>query len=228
MNYLRPSVKRGQIAPDEEDLILRLHRLLGNRWSLIAGRIPGRTDNEIKNYWNTHLSKKLISKGIDPRTHKPFNPSDSINETNKASTSKTHFPNPNPNGGEEEEEARIGNGFFQNNKENQNQTGKGVDFHGYEGLPGSDHGVVGNEEDEDINYCNDDVFSSFLNSLINEDAFGAAQQHHQVLQHQPNGISPFSDPFIPVNAASSTGWESAMMSSTFNQNDNNRVNDHMG
>ncbi|CAI9108160.1 OLC1v1007700C1 [Oldenlandia corymbosa var. corymbosa] len=72
MNYLRPSVKRGHIAPDEEDLILRLHRLLGNRWSLIAGRIPGRTDNEIKNYWNTHLSKKLISQGIDPRTHKPL------------------------------------------------------------------------------------------------------------------------------------------------------------
>ncbi|KAF2288177.1 hypothetical protein GH714_004835 [Hevea brasiliensis] len=66
--------KRGRIAPDEEDLILRLHRLLGNRWSLIAGRIPGRTDNEIKNYWNTHLSKKLISQGIDPRTHKPLNP----------------------------------------------------------------------------------------------------------------------------------------------------------
>lgn len=72
MNYLRPDVKRGQILPDEEDLILRLHRLLGNRWSLIAGRMPGRTDNEIKNYWNTHLSKKLISEGIDPRTHKPL------------------------------------------------------------------------------------------------------------------------------------------------------------
>ncbi|KAK4409245.1 Transcription repressor [Sesamum angolense] len=72
MNYLRPSVKRGHISPDEEDLILRLHRLLGNRWSLIAGRIPGRTDNEIKNYWNTHLSKKLISQGIDPKTHKPI------------------------------------------------------------------------------------------------------------------------------------------------------------
>ncbi|KAL1352429.1 hypothetical protein HN51_016431 [Arachis hypogaea] len=72
MNYLRPSVKRGQIAPDEEDLILRLHRLLGNRWALIAGRLPGRTDNEIKNYWNTHLSKKLIKRGIDPRTHKPL------------------------------------------------------------------------------------------------------------------------------------------------------------
>ena len=42
------------------------------RWSLIAGRIPGRTDNQIKNYWNTHLSKKLIRQGINPRTHKPF------------------------------------------------------------------------------------------------------------------------------------------------------------
>lgn len=72
MNYLRPDVKRGHILLEEEDLILRLHRLLGNRWSLIAGRMPGRTDNEIKNYWNTHLSKKLLSQGIDPRTHKPL------------------------------------------------------------------------------------------------------------------------------------------------------------
>ncbi|XP_031474663.1 myb-related protein Zm38-like [Nymphaea colorata] len=71
MNYLRPDIKRGNIGPDEEELILKLHALLGNRWSLIAGRLPGRTDNEIKNYWNTHLSKKLRNEGIDPDTHKP-------------------------------------------------------------------------------------------------------------------------------------------------------------
>ncbi|XVF86894.1 hypothetical protein PTKIN_Ptkin18bG0077400 [Pterospermum kingtungense] len=59
MNYLRPNIKRGNISDQEEDLILRLHKLLGNRWSLIAGRLPGRTDNEIKNYWNSHLSKKI-------------------------------------------------------------------------------------------------------------------------------------------------------------------------
>lgn len=58
LNYLRPDIKRGNISPDEEDLIIRLHKLLGNRWSLIAGRLPGRTDNEIKNYWNTNLAKK--------------------------------------------------------------------------------------------------------------------------------------------------------------------------
>ncbi|XP_019173502.1 PREDICTED: transcription factor MYB114-like isoform X2 [Ipomoea nil] len=63
LNYLRPNIKRGNIAEDEADLILRLHKLLGNRWSLIAGRLPGRTDNEIKNYWNTHLSKKVTQLG---------------------------------------------------------------------------------------------------------------------------------------------------------------------
>ncbi|KAJ4977816.1 hypothetical protein NE237_008596 [Protea cynaroides] len=62
LNYLRPDIKRGNISKDEEDLIIRLHKLLGNRWSLIAGRLPGRTDNEIKNYWNTNLSKRM--KGI--------------------------------------------------------------------------------------------------------------------------------------------------------------------
>ncbi|CAL8996034.1 unnamed protein product [Prunus brigantina] len=59
LNYLRPDIKRGNITQEEEDLIIRLHKLLGNRWSLIAGRIPGRTDNEIKNYWNTTLGKKV-------------------------------------------------------------------------------------------------------------------------------------------------------------------------
>ncbi|XP_047313004.1 transcription factor WER-like [Impatiens glandulifera] len=59
LNYLNPNVKRDTFADDEDDLIIRLHKLLGNRWSLIAGRIPGRTDNQVKNRWNTYLSKKV-------------------------------------------------------------------------------------------------------------------------------------------------------------------------
>ncbi|CAA6664883.1 unnamed protein product [Spirodela intermedia] len=66
LNYLKPSIKRGVFQEDEVDLIIRLHRLLGNRWSLIAGRIPGRTANDIKNYWNSCLCKKVGVRGRWP------------------------------------------------------------------------------------------------------------------------------------------------------------------
>ncbi|KAK6912866.1 SANT/Myb domain [Dillenia turbinata] len=68
LNYLRPDIKRGNISDAEEDLIIRLHALLGNRWALIAGRLPGRTDNEIKNYWNTTLGKKVKAAVAGPST----------------------------------------------------------------------------------------------------------------------------------------------------------------
>nr|BAE94388.1 R2R3-MYB transcriptional regulator [Ipomoea purpurea] len=61
LNYLHPDIKRGHFSLEEADLILRLHKLLGNRWSLIAGRIPGRTANDVKNYWHSHLKKKVVS-----------------------------------------------------------------------------------------------------------------------------------------------------------------------
>ncbi|GJW67697.1 mixta1 transcription factor [Tanacetum coccineum] len=70
-NYLRPDIKRGKFSLQEEQTIIQLHALLGNRWSAIATHLPKRTDNEIKNYWNTHLKKRLTKMGIDPVSHKP-------------------------------------------------------------------------------------------------------------------------------------------------------------
>ncbi|CAN4123937.1 unnamed protein product [Withania somnifera] len=94
INYLRPDLKRGDLTEAEEDMIIKLHSQLGNRWSKIAAHFPGRTDNEIKNHWNTRIKKKLKVLGIDPLTHKPIEQPDDtkqpeINENVKELPEKT-------------------------------------------------------------------------------------------------------------------------------------------
>ncbi|KAL3528192.1 hypothetical protein ACH5RR_012848 [Cinchona calisaya] len=90
INYLRPDLKRGNFTEEEDELIINLHTLLGNKWSVIAARLPGRTDNEIKNYWNTHIKRKLLSRGIDPQTHRPLN-STTPTPTTTNSNAKTNY-----------------------------------------------------------------------------------------------------------------------------------------
>ncbi|KAJ4910057.1 Transcription repressor MYB6 [Raphanus sativus] len=89
INYLRPDLKRGNFSDEEDQVIIKLHSLLGNKWSLIAGRLPGRTDNEIKNYWNTHIKRKLLSHGIDPQTHRPVKDNVAVTDAKTASSRLT-------------------------------------------------------------------------------------------------------------------------------------------
>lgn len=56
-NHLRPNLKKGAFSPDEERRIIELHAKMGNKWARMAAELPGRTDNEIKNYWNTRIKR---------------------------------------------------------------------------------------------------------------------------------------------------------------------------
>ncbi|CAI9275572.1 unnamed protein product [Lactuca saligna] len=59
MNYLRPNLRRGKFTKEEDDVILDLHKKLGSKWSVMAAQLPGRSDNEIKNHWHTHLKNHV-------------------------------------------------------------------------------------------------------------------------------------------------------------------------
>ncbi|XP_019150558.1 PREDICTED: myb-related protein 308-like isoform X2 [Ipomoea nil] len=91
INYLRPDLRRGSFTEQEERTIIDVHRIIGNRWAQIAKHLPGRTDNEVKNFWNSCIKKKLIAQGLDPNTHNLISPTQA--KTTKQNNSHSHTHN---------------------------------------------------------------------------------------------------------------------------------------
>ncbi|KAG8387023.1 hypothetical protein BUALT_Bualt03G0210000 [Buddleja alternifolia] len=100
-NHLRPNLKKGAFTADEEQLIVDLHAKIGNKWARMAAQLPGRTDNEIKNYWNTRLKRRhRAGLPIYPQEHHQEQPVNSPPPPPSSSFSSllasSHPPNPNP------------------------------------------------------------------------------------------------------------------------------------
>uniref|UniRef100_A0A5B6ZKM7 Putative transcription factor MYB86 n=1 Tax=Davidia involucrata TaxID=16924 RepID=A0A5B6ZKM7_DAVIN len=168
INYLRPDLKRGTFSQQEENLIIELHAVLGNRWSQIAAQLPGRTDNEIKNLWNSSIKKKLRQSGIDPNTHKPL--SEVENEEKVSTTSRNNEKEANePNLAEADQNSKQGmavqkpkpppmahHEFFQN--ESSTNTCKPCDFGGYFSFQQLNYGSVPNNIGLSVNPINTALF----------------------------------------------------------------------
>ncbi|ESW32965.1 hypothetical protein PHAVU_001G032600 [Phaseolus vulgaris] len=105
LNYLRPDIKHGGFTEEEDNIICNLYGQMGSRWSAIASKLHGRTDNDVKNYWNTKLKKKMIAgkvclktfteNGILPSTSTPLPTNQSLNIQNSpfnASPNQTLVP----------------------------------------------------------------------------------------------------------------------------------------
>ncbi|KAL8089324.1 hypothetical protein AgCh_038944 [Apium graveolens] len=106
-------LKRGKFSTHEDETIIKLHFSQGNRWRLIASHLPGRTDNDIKNYWNSHLSrqtynypklmKKLKQQVVVDQDHpvKPGSndiaPPPRVGRKSKSVIKKNKSKSPNPN-----------------------------------------------------------------------------------------------------------------------------------
>lgn len=89
-NHLDPSIKRGNYTAEEDKLIMEQQAMIGNRWSVISGMLPGRTEDAVKIRWKT-LTRPASSANTSAKKRKP-----KTNSTNSSVSSKAQKENRKP------------------------------------------------------------------------------------------------------------------------------------
>uniref|UniRef100_A0A0E0N1V0 Uncharacterized protein n=1 Tax=Oryza rufipogon TaxID=4529 RepID=A0A0E0N1V0_ORYRU len=95
LNYLRPAIRHGGFTDEEDNLILSLYGEMGSKWSVIASKLPGRTDNDVKNYWNTKLKKRYLAAAATEATTPPP-PAAGDNDNNPTTQASSQPAPPTP------------------------------------------------------------------------------------------------------------------------------------
>ncbi|XVF33012.1 hypothetical protein REPUB_Repub17cG0131800 [Reevesia pubescens] len=206
INYLRPDLKRGTFSQEEENLIVELHAVLGNRWSQIAAQLPGRTDNEIKNLWNSCLKKKLRQRGIDPVTHKPLSEVENGEDKNQPKNSRDMASGASIELNLNTDNPKHGVAFHE-------QSPNSVAAQGYQlEMEGSPSSKTMNSSNNNCNNNNNNLMTSTACKNFFLDRFATTHHETTTINSQPSDHLVGHLPIQQLNYASSN----ARLSSTSN------------